>query len=367
MVALQAGCEQKPAQGELLSLSGTIFTTGLVNITEPEVDPTTQPKGAGSSTLTTGAIVGIAVGVGLFLFGGIALFFIYRRRQKHLNPTEKSDYNDDNAFAGTPDPILPPGGGYMSSSLRSHSQQSHHGKGPSMTSGEYYDSLEEEAAAARGGSNRINYNFDPRSRSRGPNSAIPAHQAYIPRAVSRLKSDDSIGSSTRTASPPAAGRGHSRSHTIGSLASHPYQPSQDNVKQAPGIQIRPPPPASRRAASVDTKEIGTALPGPPPGPPPPKKHGRTPSLGLPSLRKMRRPKQYAPPQVEPDASSSAAAGSGDLMNISQPVMSLEARFQDRPLQGGPVYETGPRVPEREKLHTGYEEVPMRSGKSTLYG
>ena len=224
-----------------------------------------------------------------------------------------------------------------------------------MTSGDYYDKLEEEI---QGGGSRVNYNFDPRSRSRGPNSALPAHQAYLPRAVSRLRSDDSIGSSTRTASPPAATRGHSRSHTTGSFALQPYQPSEDTSKPAiPAVTIQPPPP-SRRTASVDRGSM--VLPGPPPGPPPPKGHGRTPSLALPSLRRMRRPKQYAPPTVNVSESGSTE------LSISQPVIKSESRFQDRPLQGGAVYATDGQ-PLEYAGRTGYEEVPMKSGKSALYG
>lgn len=357
MIALQAGCEQKPDPGTLLSLSGSVFTTNAINITEPPVDITSQPSGAGSSTLTTGAIVGIAVGVGLFLVGGVALFIMYWRKQKRLERNEKSDAfrrgSGGGSFAGTPDPILPPGGNEMTASLRSYTPQGvaggYHSKGPSMTSGEYYDKLEEEIAGSR-----LHYNFDPRSKSRGPNSALPAHAAYIPRAVSRLKSDDSIGSSQRTASPP---RGHARSHTTPSTALqvtlNSSGSSQSTHTNNPVPTIQQPPPA-RRAASVDH---GAGMPPPPPGPPP-KAHSKTPSISLPSIRKMRRPKQYAPPKVDAEPSD---------IQISQPVMNFEARFQDRPLQGGPVYSTEAQPLENRPDEHGYNEIPMRSGKSTLYG
>lgn len=358
MVALQAGCEQKPDPGALLSVSGTVFTTNIINVTEPAVDITSQPSGAGSTTLTTGAIVGIAVGVGLFLLGGVALFFMYWRKQKRLDRNEKSDAfrrgSGGGSLAGTPDPILPYGGNEMTANMRSYTPQGgaggYHSKGPSMTSGEYYDKLEEDIPGSR-----LNYNFDPRSKSRGPNSALPAHAAYIPRAVSRLKSNDSIGSSQRTASPP---RGHARSHTTGSTAlqirlNSTGSSESNNINTNPLPTTQHPPP-SRRAASVDH---GSAMPPPPPGPPP-KAHSKTPSIALPSLRKMRRPKQYAPPNVDAEASE---------MQISQPVMNFEPRFQDRPLQGGPVFSTEGQSVESRVDGPEYSEIPMRSGKSTLYG
>lgn len=357
MIALQAGCEQKPSPGTILSLSGSIFTTSSINITEPPVDITSQPSGAGSSTLTTGAIVGIAVGVGLFLVGGVALFFMYWRKQKRLDRSEKTDAfrrgSGGGSLACTPDPILPSGGNEMTASLRSYTPQGgYHSKGPSMTSGEYYDKLEEEIVGQR-----VNYNFDPRSKSRGPNSALPAHAAYIPRAVSRLRSDDSIGSSQRTASPP---RGHARSYTTPStnvqLSLSSSGSSQSTHLNNPPVPTIREPPTSRRAASVDHT---SSVPPPPPGPPP-RAHRKTPSIAMPSIRKMRRPKQYNPPQVD-------AAGEQGEMQISQPVMSYEARFQDRPLQGGTVYSTEGKPLEQRDDGRVYEEIPMRSGKSTLYG
>ncbi|KAG9255379.1 uncharacterized protein F5Z01DRAFT_51219 [Emericellopsis atlantica] len=349
MVALEAGCEQKPDAGNMVSLSGTVFSSSPVNITEPQVDIRTKPKGAGSNDLTTGAIVGIAVGVGLILFGGLSLFIIHWRRQKRMGRNEKDVDLDrrDSDYGTTPDPILPRGG-QMTSSLRSNTPQSgYDAKGPSMTSGEYYDKQEEDITASR-----PHYAFDPRSRSRGPGSALPSHAAYIPRAVSRLRSDDSIGSSTRTASPP---RGHARSKTTGSVNIHAALNSNEALASTEAVPtIQQPPAASRRAASVDR---GSGIPPPPPGPPP-RSHRKTPSLGLPSVRRIARPKQYSPPQVE---------GTSDEMTISEPVMRTEtSRFHDRPLQGGTVLATEGKPHARED-NNKYEEVPMRSGKSMLYG
>lgn len=347
MVALEAGCEQKPDPGELISLSGSIFTTSAVNITTPAEDILEKPKGAGSNTLTTGAIVGIAVGVGLFLLGGVALFFIYWRRQKRLAKNEKNLFRSD-SFAGTPDPFFPPESNQMTASLRSYSQQSNHGsKGGMMTSGDYYDKLEEEIHVGR-----LNYNFDPRAASRGPNSALPAHQAYIPRAISRLRNDETIGSVGRNPSPPAATHRYTKSHPTNSVPLQDYVSSSSNSNVAP---VPPPPaPPSRRTASVDRGSV-LRPPPPPPGPPPPKSHRHTPSLTLPLSQKLRLPKKYSPPKLENEDNG---------LKISQPVMRTESRFVDRPLQGGPVLAENA---DGVVIDAAYAEKPIRSGKSDLYG
>uniref|UniRef100_A0A8H7TSI6 LPXTG-domain-containing protein n=1 Tax=Bionectria ochroleuca TaxID=29856 RepID=A0A8H7TSI6_BIOOC len=106
MIALLAGCQQKTEPGKTLSLSGTIFQSTRINITEPTENILDRPEGAGSNSLTTGAIVGIAIGAALFVLGGIALFFMHRRRKRQIEKNEKADYHASQA--NSPDPILPP-------------------------------------------------------------------------------------------------------------------------------------------------------------------------------------------------------------------------------------------------------------------
>jgi hypothetical protein len=351
MVALEAGCEQKPEPGTVLSLSSTVFTRQAVNITEPERDIRNEPEGAGSSTLTTGAIVGIAVGAGLLLLGAVALFIVYWRRQKSMDNDEQ--LSEFRAYGASPDPFLPPPGGKMTSSLRSYSGQGYYTEGQQMTSGEYYDKMEDEM---RGG--RVNYNYDPRATSRGPNSAFPTHQAYIPQAMSR---------GPLHANPPAQ-----------PPAPPAPAPSQPRASITVALEpIQPPPVAhQRRDPSPDT------LPPPPPGPPPPQrssasKRSKVPSLILPTVSKLRMPKKYSPPLVverDPSASSTpsppAAGPERRGMQISQPVIQNTTRFHDVPLAGGVVYASEPSRPVEQRVRPEdgyYAEVPMKSGKSALYG
>lgn len=81
MVALQVGCTQKPAAGSTLGISGSPFTRSVLEVTDTETEENEEP-GASPNSLTTGTIVGIAIGAALFVFGGFALWFIYRRKKR---------------------------------------------------------------------------------------------------------------------------------------------------------------------------------------------------------------------------------------------------------------------------------------------
>lgn len=338
-------------------MSDTVFTTSTINGTTDE-DIRDRPAGASSSTLTTGAIVGIAVGAGLLLFGGLALFCVYWRRQKKYEATEKKggDFFPGDHGTYTPDPFLPPQANQMTSSLRHMSSESGagaaggHSKGPSVMSAEYYDKGDMEMQHA-------NYNFDPRSTNRGPNGALPSHPAYIPRAVSRHPESKAVGADRIAvqavpAPPPAATHHHqSKSLDAQSYSLHKYTPSTSSLRSTPN-QPSPNPPI--------------------PPPPPPSRKPKVPSLVLPSVRRVRGPKKYSPPLVarsETPASleqdpERAPAG----INISQPVMGNDIRFQDMPLQGGQVLaREGVPVAKRPAGREQWDGVPMKSGKSALYG
>jgi hypothetical protein len=344
MTALEAGCEQKPEPGTLISLSGTIFAKGAVEITTPTEDIRNKPEGAGSATLTTGAIVGIAVGAGLLLLGGVVLFVVYWRRQKKFDKEEQ--LNSFRSYGASPDPFLPPAGGKMSASLRSYSGQGHYKDGQHISTGEYYDKMEEEIRAGR-----LQYNYDPRAASRGPNSALPAHQAYIPQAMFRGPLNAHAVTNTHNPAPPAATHGRmSASTTADAYAMGSIQPP------APAVH----PEHSRYTTSSN--------PMPPPPPGPPAARPKVPSLILPAASKLRMPKKYSPPMVI--VTDAAPAGTGEHhreLQISQPVIPNTTRFQDMPLAGGVVYATDARAVEQAHHPEEYSEVPMKSGKSLLYG
>lgn len=348
VVALDAGCQQMPEPGTILSLTGTVFTTESVNATEPAEDILERPEGAGSGTMTIGTIVGIAVGVGLLLLGAIALFIVYWRRQKRLNNAPDTDYYD--RTSGTPDPFLPPEGG-MTASLRSQSGQSNYKKDAVMTSGDYYDQVEKDLRAGK-----VNYNFDPRSKSRGLGSALPAHQAYIPQAMSRS-----------TVSGLSALEAQTSRKSKTAPSSYILQTYLSSVEPQSPAALQPPPASHSRESS---RAVPDAVPPPPSHPPSQSRVQKSsvPSLILPSFGKLRLPKKYSPPSVVPPEGRTSNESQGQNMSVSHPVLRDEPRFHDRPLGSGPVYAVdASRIEANKDISPDRANVPLRSGQSALYG
>jgi hypothetical protein len=388
VVALGAGCDQRPENGSIVGLTDTVFTTSDINGTEPAEDIRSRPAGASSSTLTTGAIVGIAVGAGLLLFGGLGLFCIYWRKQKKYEATEKrggdffgapgnGDGKDGGGGTYTPDPFLPPEGMQMTSSLRHLSGDGSgyyapgHAKGVSVSSAEYYDKTD-------GDGQHTNYNFDPRSTNRGPNGALPSHPAYIPRAASRHTPE----SSRNTPTPPVDTQLPSTFNTNNIPPPPATQPSSLNPSRGAESYAmhRYTASTSSQRGSSSTRSTPKSSPHPPPPPPPPGKKTLVPSLILPSISRVRSPKKYSPPMVNRSATPASMdpdrivddpidrPGTSHGVHISQPVMANEGRFHDRPLQGGQILsKNGPSAAEMHPRNKEWNEVPMKSGKSALYG
>ncbi|KAH7033503.1 uncharacterized protein B0I36DRAFT_430710 [Microdochium trichocladiopsis] len=117
LVALKAGCEQRPHDGALLGLSQSVFSSSAVEITDPPTETALTGTPGNATAMTTGAIVGIAIGGALLLFGGIGLFFVYHRKQKRLynmNHFTEFDFQDQanrGRKSTSPQPLLLPGHG----------------------------------------------------------------------------------------------------------------------------------------------------------------------------------------------------------------------------------------------------------------
>lgn len=87
ITVLQAGCEQRPAPGITLSLSGSVFSDDIVNITSPTPTATVNPDWFDQGPITIGGKVGIAFGgfaVVLFLLGFFVVWNGKRRRRAFL-------------------------------------------------------------------------------------------------------------------------------------------------------------------------------------------------------------------------------------------------------------------------------------------
>lgn len=81
LVALEAGCLQRPNSTELLGLSDSVFTTtSVVAIVDPSTLKQTETS---PTTLSTAAIAGIAIGGGVLLLLIVALVVIRCRRRRN--------------------------------------------------------------------------------------------------------------------------------------------------------------------------------------------------------------------------------------------------------------------------------------------
>ncbi|KAK6858520.1 hypothetical protein PG995_006219 [Apiospora arundinis] len=380
IIALKAGCAQRPKSGALLGLGGSLFASTPISITTPPVNETDLKNDPSPTGMTTGAVVGIAVGAALLFLGGSLLFYVYYRKQKKLYGDDQSSECDNlprgGVSVGRQTPMMMGGGGgpgsgysafdlkrYSASNyeLRTHSQQTGYAK-----NAEYYDEIEKEMQAAR---YQPNYNFDPNHPMRGPNGALPTHPAYVPRALSRAgTSRDSTPEPPRMTTQQAQ-----HQQQPDAYAANPYLNAAPAHAQAPSLSI----PASthqahqhRRSASIPPPPPGpppsqqqqyqqpqqqqyqhpqqqyqqqqqqpqpqqptqasqkSILTGAPPPPPPP----RAPRLALPSMRKLRVPKKYAPPQItveEPTPVSSPSSNEVPIgLEISNPLPHHLQRFAD---------------------------------------
>jgi hypothetical protein len=86
LITLQAACEQKPAPGQTLRIEGDIFSKTQLNITSSTTPtPTATPSASSksSTTLSSGALIGI-ICAGLVTLVGLSGvgFICYRKRRR---------------------------------------------------------------------------------------------------------------------------------------------------------------------------------------------------------------------------------------------------------------------------------------------
>ncbi|KAI2643339.1 hypothetical protein GGS21DRAFT_542058 [Xylaria nigripes] len=304
VTALEAGCQQKPAPGTVIGLSGSLFDNRLVNITAPPVSLSTQ-TGGGTSSFTTGAIVGIAVGASLLFLGGSGLFYVYYRKQKRLfaNTGNLPSYNPWNSGGS----MEPKTAAFRDYELRSQSPADYGGAlGKEIQTGHLCDA------------------FDANKSEFEPHNIFPTHPAYVPRAHSRqatrsserpMKSNrpDSYavqvylsaaeGANTKgiTPPPPAALRSSALQIPRSGLAYDPYNNSASHSRASS---------LEGRGASLDRQPLFNSShhqssqpvqyrPANQPFniPPPPPRTSKVPFLSFPSLPKLCVPKRYAPPVI----------------------------------------------------------------------
>ncbi|KAJ3529033.1 hypothetical protein NM208_g9939 [Fusarium decemcellulare] len=79
LVALEAGCQQRPKPGATISLNDTVFSESSVGI----VDPTASLAPEDSHSLPNSSIAGIAVGGFVFLLISAGCIFVQHRKRKN--------------------------------------------------------------------------------------------------------------------------------------------------------------------------------------------------------------------------------------------------------------------------------------------
>ncbi|KAG9246245.1 hypothetical protein BJ878DRAFT_574210 [Calycina marina] len=108
MIALQAGCVQKPPSGTLIGLDGTVFSTNFVNITFPGDDHTKSGSG-----LSRSGIIGISISGGIVLIMASVSFFVCFRKHREKKRLKGLKSPLDSRF-GAPNISTPTNGAYGS-------------------------------------------------------------------------------------------------------------------------------------------------------------------------------------------------------------------------------------------------------------
>lgn len=332
LAALEAGCKQAPEDGAILSLSGSVFTTSPINTTDPSANDQANQS---SGSLSPSAIAGIAIGVFLIFLLAAALLVVHFRRERSWNEWEQSCYYSN----------FPPPAAYteqpMSQAYRRYytgnafSEKAHPAQPNS--SGEYYDRVEAELAASARQNKQAN--SAPHSHVSSSPTIHNQDETLPASSVCRSRSFGHV-TPARTPSPPAETHTHRRSNTPDSFAVQAYlNAAEDSARLAARKSLHPtsyaPEPQSKRTTAISTPY-------------------------LPCMPKLRIPKIFINREGPRDVRQ---------MQISPPLMTHDPRFHDIPMSG-PVAMSRDRAPPplvNAARQDGYIEVPLRSGKSTLYG
>ncbi|KAH6978641.1 hypothetical protein EDB82DRAFT_232865 [Fusarium venenatum] len=381
LVALKAGCIQEPEEGDVIGLSGTIFTTSLINITDPNTNETLPgDDGAPVGSMTTGTIVGIAVGCGLAFAGAVWLLFIYCRRSRRRHgagikiesPPPDAPMNDRSMYGIQKSSYFTDQPGRPLSTMSNAARFGAHSRNGSNA--EYFEGLENGRGSTE---TPVTYHYAPHSKYNAPNSALPTHPAYIPRVVSRLP-DPKVPTpsglrNVKTNIPDSYALQTYLNATNGESRRTADTPSESLTSSLAGS--RNPSPVPPRYVPANPSSSSSSVPPPPPGPPPkpePQK-SKLPSLAFPSLTKLSIPKKKKTvPQLNLLEATPISAVENDPnheMRISKPLAVLDPRFQDKPLGGGQILS--------HEIPAGFNDdylkrreaniSPMLSGNSRVYG
>lgn len=235
---MQAGCEQQPANGTLLSISGDIFSQYPINFTSSSSTASSTSSSTHGATLSQGGIVGIALTAGGLLIAAAMLFGIHWRRQKRWQKEDDVTFVDPHDFYGKG---FPSGGGGASASSYHH----HHHYQPRFTYDHKsppptYQPTTTAAAAAGRDDFELDYtnNADYYDRMEGKSRGRPLQPQLSPSHRSRP--------STAQAQPTQlTDEFHSAAHVdAAALPTHPAYIPRDRLTPSRAGSHRSTPPSS---------------------------------------------------------------------------------------------------------------------------
>ncbi|KAM0203316.1 hypothetical protein ACHAQI_010480 [Fusarium lateritium] len=373
LIALKAGCMQEPEKGDIIGLSGTIFTSSLINITDPNTNETLPGDGgAPVGSMTTGTIVGIAVGCGLGLVALAWLLFMYCRRSRQRrgtaikieSPPPDAPMNDRSMYGIQKSSYFQDSKGRQPPRIHDPPQAGGHIR--TISNAQYYEELDRDREI---GLANVSYHYAPHSKSNGPNSALPTHPAYIPRVASKLSGQQMPPNARKSNAPDSyALQTYLKATDDFGLNRGSISDAYSNGTSSQGASRNPSPAGQRDVLEPLVLSAPAA-----PAPVPQFSRPRLPSLTFPSLHKLVIPsakKQTAPELNLVSATPiSADPDPSREMRISKPLAILDPRFQDKPLGGGTVLASeAPAGFSHEYLkRRDANKSPMLSGNSRVYG
>lgn len=259
LIALAAGCTQQPPAGMRIGLNGTVFSSFEVVPTFPQASGSTGTK---NKSLSTAAIIGIAVAGGILLVILAAILFVGIRKHRNFTRLKALRSPLDPRF-GARNITAPNKGAYTSPQSSPHINPDsvpmklvpmvHYGDLAPDTDDEWYDPPLQESSTLSPGPPSYS---PPNS---GRESIMPTHHAYIPQyrpasrnSTSPLYSPPNLHQDqSQSRSPPDSARSAPPTTTPSSQPSSArslpgiytnQQPLSARSMPTPQIQRSPPPP-----------------------------------------------------------------------------------------------------------------------------
>lgn len=302
IVALEAGCSQKPSQKALIGLTGSIFNTEIVTVSAPlsPDDPKLKPKNE-SENLPMQAIIGIIVGavvITLMIVGVVGYKCFKKRKARKLeaiNSTCHSRFGAvdipaplDGAYSEyKPEPVVEFAQwdeDYMMKEIRTDSRTSGHSKVSSISSEGSSERLNPERGHARNNSGL----GDSTHNDRPQEASMPSQEQPVQQE--RLEPGLQPRARPTAVSPvPELNSTH-----INPLRMNSYTGPSGSVAQpkpsvaAVGVAITAP-------VTRDTPTPPQFIPAPPRSTPTPPHHTPTPPLAQPQARSARQ--SHIPPPL----------------------------------------------------------------------